>query len=155
MACHFTTNARRPILATFLFAVFAMLAALPSVSQTQVKAADRPAAGNQARPEKLKARPQDGQYPLFLNSYAYSGPSPSEAVVIADVNGDGKPDLIVANAGCVTTCDGTVGVLLGNGDGTYQSPVQWQSATSTTTANQMLFSPTTMETVPPHSVRAR
>ena len=38
------------------------------------------------------------------------------SVAIADVNGDGKPDLIVANYGT-----GTVGVLLGNGNGTFRS----------------------------------
>ncbi|RDJ93325.1 VCBS repeat-containing protein, partial [Lacticaseibacillus rhamnosus] len=38
-------------------------------------------------------------------------------VAIADVNGDGKPDVIVANS--VT---GSVSVLLGNGDGTLQAP---------------------------------
>ena len=37
-----------------------------------------------------------------------------EAVTIADVNGDGKPDLVVANYS-----DGTISVLLGNGDGTF------------------------------------
>jgi hypothetical protein len=41
------------------------------------------------------------------------GVNPS-AVVVADFNGDGKPDLAVANAK-----DGTVTVLLGNGDGTF------------------------------------
>jgi hypothetical protein len=43
------------------------------------------------------------------------------SVAIADVNGDGKPDLVVANFG------GTVGVLLGNGDGTFQPPVSYKS----------------------------
>jgi hypothetical protein len=38
------------------------------------------------------------------------------AVVIADLNGDGKPDLLASHAAGLT-------VLLGNGDGTFQSPV--------------------------------
>jgi hypothetical protein len=40
-----------------------------------------------------------------------------EAVTVADLNGDGKPDLIVGNEGGL---NGTVSVLLGNGDGTFQ-----------------------------------
>ena len=38
-------------------------------------------------------------------------------MAVADVNGDGRPDLAVAN-----TVDGTVGVLLGKGDGTFKLP---------------------------------
>ena len=37
------------------------------------------------------------------------------SLVVTDVNGDGKPDLVVANYG-----DSDVGVLLGNGNGTFQ-----------------------------------
>ncbi len=37
------------------------------------------------------------------------------SVVLADVNGDGRPDLVAANQ-----YDGTVSVLLGNGDGSFQ-----------------------------------
>ena len=44
-----------------------------------------------------------------------TGAAPS-SVAAADLNGDGKPDLIVANSS-----DDTVGVLLGNGDGTFQN----------------------------------
>jgi hypothetical protein len=44
------------------------------------------------------------------------------SVEIGDFNGDGKPDLLILNQ-CVSDSDctqGTVAVLLGNGDGTYQ-----------------------------------
>src|SRR5262249_23128954 len=40
-----------------------------------------------------------------------------KAVAVADVNGDGAPDLITANYGAAY---GTVSVLLGNGDGSFQ-----------------------------------
>src|ERR1700690_3964221 len=38
------------------------------------------------------------------------------AVVVADVNGDGIPDLVTANA------DSTISVAIGNGNGTFQTP---------------------------------
>jgi hypothetical protein len=75
----------------------------------------------------------DGSFQAAV-SYA-SGGWVAAAVVTADVNGDGKPDLVVANQ-CLTvqsryfpTCnpDGVVGVLFGNGDGTFQSPVTYNS----------------------------
>src|ERR1019366_4709092 len=43
-----------------------------------------------------------------------------KSVAVADVNGDGKPDVVVGNCG-----DSTVGVLLGNGDGTFQPAVTY------------------------------
>jgi hypothetical protein len=47
-----------------------------------------------------------------------SGGSFAQSVAVADVNKDGKPDVIVANASGGS--NGTVGVFLGNGDGTFQ-----------------------------------
>jgi hypothetical protein len=44
---------------------------------------------------------------------AGANPSPS-ALVIGDFNGDGKPDLAIPDSG-----NNTVGILLGNGDGTF------------------------------------
>jgi len=61
-------------------------------------------------------------------AYASGGASP-DSVVVADVNGDGKPDIIVANW-CASSSDcgsGSVGVLLGNGDGTFQAAATYNS----------------------------
>ena len=44
------------------------------------------------------------------------------SVVASDVNGAGKPDLVVANGD-----SNTVGVLLGNGNGTFQTAVTYDS----------------------------
>jgi len=62
-----------------------------------------------------------------------SGGLGAYSVVVADVNGDGKPDLVVANncasaSNCVSYGPGSVGVLLGNGDGTFQTAVAYGSS---------------------------
>ncbi len=56
--------------------------------------------------------------PVFFHPQqsAASGTAP-ESTVVADMNGDGKPDIVVANYG-----SGTVSVMLGHGDGTFGSP---------------------------------
>jgi len=58
-------------------------------------------------------------------SYA-SGGVYADAVAVADVNGDGKPDLVVANHCADKACaKSSIGVLLGNGDGTFQAAVSY------------------------------
>ncbi len=54
----------------------------------------------------------------FQPAVSYDSGGQPNAVAVADVNGDGKPDLVVANTG-------NVAVLLGNGDGTFQPAVTY------------------------------
>src|SRR5439155_15021534 len=49
----------------------------------------------------------------------YGTGSAPKSVAIGDLNGDGKPDLAVANTGSYPGYDGTVSVLLGNGNGSF------------------------------------
>jgi hypothetical protein len=65
------------------------------------------------------------QPPVTYSSGGYN----ADAVAIADVNGDGKLDVVVANqCQSSTSCIGSVSVLLGNGNGTFQPPVSYSTA---------------------------
>src|SRR5947209_1327309 len=60
--------------------------------------------------------------PSFAAARAFATGLSPRSVAVADFNGDGRPDLAVANAGC-SECNrgGSVSVLLGNGDGSFQA----------------------------------
>lgn len=61
----------------------------------------------------------------FLPSVTYrTGGTEASYVAVADFNHDGKPDLAVANAYFTNT----IGILLGNGDGTFQRAVPYRTS---------------------------
>ena len=65
----------------------------------------------------------------FASPVSYPvGTSPA-AVVVADLDRDGKPDLAVANSG-----GGNVSILLGNGDGTYKPAANFDAGMASPTS---------------------
>src|SRR5215469_8394080 len=77
---------------------------------------------------------------LDFNTHNYRAGHGPNAGISADVNGDGKPDLVIANACGDPLCEtaGVVKVLLGNGDGTFTPHGQYQSAGSAGSASLTL-----------------
>jgi hypothetical protein len=63
--------------------------------------------------------------PGFVAPLAFDAGSSPYSVAVGDFNGDGTPDLAVAN----DVSNGTVSVLLGNGDGTFQAARSFATGT--------------------------
>jgi len=118
----------------FSFAVLTVLIAFAAPAQqsgtgqpAKSSAAPVPAQANPPLRPKLRAMTPDNSL-SFLPAVAYgSGGIFPGSVTVADVNGDGKPDLLVANLAQGALNHGSVGVLLGNGDGTFQAVVTYDS----------------------------
>jgi len=107
-----TGRASEKSFAAFVLPEPKVQAASAASSQAARTAAALPAAGN----------------PVFLPAvtYAIRGCC-SSSVAVADVNGDGKPDLIAVSGVGGPNGDGLVDVLLGNGDGTFKSASTFDS----------------------------
>ena len=61
----------------------------------------------------------------FEAARSFSAGTNPQSVTVGDFNGDGKPDLAVANSG-----SNNVSVLLGNGDGSFQAPQNFGTGSS-------------------------
>jgi len=73
----------------------------------------------------------DGTFKAALNYDVGTNPT---GIAVGDFNRDGKPDLAVLNQNCTNggpPCgDGTVSVLFGNGDGTFQPPADYAAGSN-------------------------
>jgi hypothetical protein len=56
-----------------------------------------------------------------------SGGAEGRSVTVAELNSDGKPDLVVSGCSDSLYCNGIVSVLLGNGDGSFQTALSYSS----------------------------
>jgi hypothetical protein len=96
---------RIPPILTLLIAALTVLIAFAASAQ-QAESAKPPAAGT-----------------TFSPAVTYD----SGGQAVADLNGDGQPDIVVSNWGDSSSTHGLVGVLLGTGDGTFQPVVTYDS----------------------------
>ncbi|MFZ3340204.1 MAG: FG-GAP-like repeat-containing protein [Terriglobales bacterium] len=125
---HIVRVNRSAYVVVFMMSMVAMLAISPSPAQVNKIRAS--ATGRALSKKAAGAHHSDGS--LFFPAQIYnSGGYEANSVAIADLNGDGKLDLVVANsAACAQNCgtgNGVVGVLIGNGDGTFQSVVGYDT----------------------------
>ncbi len=97
------------------------------LAQDSIPAVGIPTPGRPGRSARFHPQPPLGTTSLFGAAVTYStGGLYPVSMAVADLNGDGVPDLVVTNS-AYTSPSGTVGVLLGKGDGTFKTAVTYKS----------------------------
>src|SRR5260370_41623290 len=80
-------------------------------------AGEQGTASRASRQRQLALEPLEGRWlPSLVAPNLYDTGTAPEAVAVADLTGNGIPDVVTANYEA-----GTVSVLLGNGDGSFQA----------------------------------
>lgn len=87
-----------------------------------VKGAGKPSAASLPASATVSSRILFRPAMIYPVSFDQAG-----SIVVADVNGDGKPDLLVGVTCPQLGCEGEVDVMMGNGDGTFQPVVAYGS----------------------------
>jgi hypothetical protein len=130
MAQAFSRNSLLSVAVAF---ITILILSAPSLVLTQLASAGQRSAKDAVESAQLDTTSQVP--PIhFASAVSYAlGGYGATSVAIADVNGDGRPDLVVANncdspgCGSASNYNGAVSVLLGNGDGTFHAPVAYSS----------------------------
>ncbi len=119
MTCRRAPKAHVLSVVSLLITIFAVLTAL--LAPAELRGGVQPSAK-----ATDVAMPQDASAPLFLPAAIYdSGGQLGWYIAVADLNGDGKPDMVVVNYGGNANGDGWLGVLLGKGNGSFQPVVSY------------------------------
>ncbi len=115
-------------------AAFCSIACLAASAGTQVDGGQRAIDLHSHLYSDLQQAAVIARSATFARPVIYgTGADYASAVAVGDLNGDGKPDLAVANScqaetgGSNCGTGGVISVLVGNGDGTFQSPVTYNS----------------------------